>query len=204
MRVNIIGKLPPPIGGVTVHNERLYKWLKIRKVDVTFTSINKVDVKDDNVLHVDNIVKWMLRHLIRGFEFDIVHYQGANYYGLIYLAILRFIFRNKFKLLFTIHGEGYINRIKEKKILRLVLRSCFKHVDYMFCVGENIVNQIEFFKGNRNNVACVDPFLPPLNEDRKGLPHYINEVFESETQCYVLMPIMYTCYRQKVTFMAFI
>lgn len=180
MRVNIIGKLPPPKGGVTVHNERLFMWLRKRSIDVKFTSINKVDHKDDNIVHVNNIIKWMAKHLIKGFDFDIVHYQGANYFGLIYLTLVNFIFKKKFKLLFTIHGEGYINRLRGKKVLGFIIRLCFKNIDRIFVGGEHLAHQVQLFKGDKNNVVCVDAFLPPLSEGEKGIPEYLDKLFESD------------------------
>jgi hypothetical protein len=39
--INIIGKVPPPIGGVTIHTLRLYQWLKkeknISSEDIVYT-----------------------------------------------------------------------------------------------------------------------------------------------------------------------
>lgn len=179
VRVNIIGKLPPPKGGVTVHNERLFMWLRKRNIDAKFTSINNVDNKDDNVVYVNNMIKWMINHLIKGFDSDIVHYQGANYFGLIYLVLVNYIFKNKFKLVFTIHGEGYINRLREKKLLGFIIRLCFKKIDRIFVGGEHLAHQVKLFKGDTTNVVCVDAFLPPLKEGEKGIPKNLDKLFES-------------------------
>lgn len=179
MKINIIGKLPPPKGGVTIHNERLFKWLRKKKINVIFSSINRVDNKEGGIYHISNIRKWMLNHLLKGFDSDIIHYQGANYYGLIYLVILKLIFKNNFKLFFTIHGEGYLNRLYSKKILGAIIKICLNKLDCIFVGGEHLVNQLEIFKGNREKISCVDAFLPPLDEDRKGLPKYIKNLFEN-------------------------
>ena len=87
--INIIGKSPPPLGGVTIHTLRLYQWLsQDASVCVKLTTVNKNTYNDLNIRSIKNYGLWILKKIFFGFKDDIVHYQGANYYGLIVLYMI--------------------------------------------------------------------------------------------------------------------
>ena len=99
--INIIGKVPPPIGGVAIHTLRLYQWLKKEKdIDVKLTALNKNNLDDKNIQYSGNYVIWIIKKLIFGFKEDVIHYQGSNYYGLLVLSIIKKIHPD-FKLVWT-------------------------------------------------------------------------------------------------------
>ena len=160
--INIIGKVPPPIGGVAIHTLRLYQWLKKEKdIDVKLTALNKNNLDDKNIQYSGNYVIWIIKKLIFGFEEDIIHYQGSNYYGLLALSIIKKIHPN-FKLVWTIHGEYFIDRMKNKKLFLFTI----KVIDKIITVNENIKNQLIELECIKNNIQVISPFLMPENYNK--------------------------------------
>ena len=179
MSVNIIGKCPPPLGGVTIHTLRLYQWLsKEETVSVKFTTVNQNALNDPNIKNINNYGFWILRKLLYGFKEDIVHYQGANYYGLIMLYAIHLI-HGDFKLVLSIHGEGYIRRLSVRPILNKFIFYILRRID-VICSGVHLEQQlINHYIYNR--ISVIDPFLPPLTSDKNVYPTNIIEFFNTDT-----------------------
>ena len=161
--INIIGKVPPPIGGVTIHTLRLFQWLKKdSNFDVTLTALNKHSLEDENIQYSGNFALWIIKKLFFGFKEDIVHYQGANYYGLVILAIVRKL-HPSFKLLWSIHSEYLIDKIKNKKLFNFAI----KNIDNIIAVNINIKNQLMDNNFLDKNIVIISPFLMPDNFNKK-------------------------------------
>jgi hypothetical protein len=160
--INIIGKVPPPVGGVTIHTIRLYQWLKKEKyIDVKLTALNKNSSDDKNIQYIGNYLFWIIKKLIFGFKEDIVHYQGANYHGLLVLSIIKKI-HPKFNLVWTVHSEYIILKIKNRKLFRFIMQE----IDRIITVNDNIKNQLKGIVRTQNNIHVISPFLMPENYNK--------------------------------------
>jgi glycosyltransferase involved in cell wall biosynthesis len=125
----LIGSIPPSIGGVTIHTLRLYKWLeKEKNIDIKISSLNKTDIENANIKYVGNYLIWILNKIIFGFKEDIVHYQGANYFGLTMLYIVNILHPN-FKLILSVHGEGYVGRLEKRQFLKKIIYFILNRLD---------------------------------------------------------------------------
>ena len=177
--INIIGKCPPPLGGVTIHTLRLYQWLSNDPtVSVKFTTVNENFRDDPNIKSIKNNSLWILRKLFMGFKSDIVHYQGANYYGLIILYVI-YIIHGNFKLVLSIHGEGYIKRLAKRKIFNIPIYYILGKLDLIIASGEHL--KIQLLSVNvTSKISVIDPFLMPIKDDVKGYPHYVKEIINSD------------------------
>lgn len=176
--IALIGKLPPPMGGVSIHVQRLYHWLKREScVDVKVYSLNKSRASK-GVEYVGNIFIFALRKLFLGFKEDVIHYHGANYFGLIVLSFIKYIHRD-FKLILTVHSEGYTERLKNKPLLKKLIKLSLLNVDEVITGDFHIYDKVKSLSSD-SNVSVVDAFLPPDKEEEKKLPLYIEKIFKFE------------------------
>jgi glycosyltransferase involved in cell wall biosynthesis len=101
----IIGRLPPPIGGVTIHIQRLCNVLKKKAVPFLFSELS-----------ISNLFSIVYNILL----VSVVHYHACNPYGLLFFGMYSRLLKKKF--LFTYHGNigGEIGL--RKKALNLCIR----------------------------------------------------------------------------------
>jgi glycosyltransferase involved in cell wall biosynthesis len=180
LSINIVGKVPPPIGGVTIHTLRLYEWLqKNDEIDVKLTALNQHKIDDENIKYVGNYPLWIIKKIFFGFKENIVHYQGANYFGLIILYIINII-HPSFKLILSIHGEGYMKRLLNKNILRKVIFNILNKLDGIICDEKHLKEQLKENGIKNNNMYIVDPFLMPNADKKKEYPQYVKDIFNTK------------------------
>ena len=134
--IRIIGKTPPPIGGVSIHIDRLYKnLLEDKSFDVYLTDFNKFD----NF----SIILFMLKKFFLGFKERVVHYQLTNLYFLVFVYLISKLHFNKNKIVYTIHGEGFALRFAKKKIVsRAVFRYVFNNIDCIVADNTHLIEQL--------------------------------------------------------------
>ncbi|PSU95377.1 hypothetical protein C0W35_07240 [Photobacterium kishitanii] len=84
----VIGKLPPPIGGVTIHLKRLVLGLEINKIDFDFFDLNKI--KPSKLIF--NI-----------FQYKLIHNHSSNPYFRFLFSLYCNVFKKK--LITTFHGN---------------------------------------------------------------------------------------------------
>lgn len=166
IKIRFIGLLPPPIGGVTIHTYRLFSWLKTcDDVDIKITALNDFIKNEMGVEYIGNKLIWTVKKVLFGFSEDIVHYHGSNYYGLMFLYLIKKI-HNNFKLVWSIQGEHIVPDIKKKyQIFQKILLD----IDTIIVANENIKMELFDLNVSSDKTICLSPFLMPLKIDRVRL-----------------------------------
>ena len=114
----IIGKIPPPIGGVRVHVDRLIDLLKTNNLNFRFVNLS------------DKISFRSLKQILRA---KFIHLHTSNVWLRLFFSILCFIIRQR--LIITYHGEigrfsGFLNFLENISIrlaylpIALNMKSC--------------------------------------------------------------------------------
>ncbi|MDP8162126.1 glycosyltransferase [Pasteurella skyensis] len=164
LKIRIIGKLPPPVGGVTISTQRLYQRLKEDgNFDVRFSVLNEHETNDTKIEKISNLFFWMVIRLISGFSEKLIHYQGANIYGLLFLGMVCKL-HPKNKLIWSIHSEYLVPRIEQLRYKKLVFY-VLKSVE-VIVVNKNIQQQL---KNNNITSKIIFHFLMPTD-------YYINSI----------------------------
>jgi len=99
-RILIIGKIPPPTGGVTIHVSRIIDKLNSEKINYTFETL-----KATNIF---GVIKSILLH-------DKIHLHASNPYVHFLISIFSKITGKK--LILTLHAEYGQHKIKIKNLL---------------------------------------------------------------------------------------
>lgn len=138
-KVLILGKIPPPIGGVTVHVSRLVQDLSLR----SFDKFDFYDLRETTI----SIIFFQI------FQYKVIHLHASNpYFQLIVAVVCRLT--NK-RLIITYHGNwgryGFLKNFITGISARLTLISL-------------VQNEESFLKAKKwnNNVRLMSAFITPV------------------------------------------
>lgn len=140
-KVLIVGALPPPIGGVSIHLERVLIWLKSSNFNAAFCSTTNG--------YFFNVFKSALKT-------DVIHLHVSNStVRLIQVIVLRFLLFKK--VVFTVHGKigkhkGFLDYNIDKLALMLVNIPILLN-DQTFQLAKKL---------NKNSMIFT-AFIPPSN-----------------------------------------
>jgi glycosyltransferase involved in cell wall biosynthesis len=156
--VIIVGGLPPPIGGVTVHIQRLHDYMDKCGVDhFVISQFNSSIKKNVKILRGIRILKFFqLLYLIKKLDGEIVHVHASYFVNLIYGGLFFKLIAPSKKFILTIHSGLFKmpNKFHPKYFIYLKILSSF---DYIICINES---QRTFFKEALNYSNKRLPIIP--------------------------------------------
>ena len=137
----IVGTVPPPIGGVSVHVSRLLKYLKYKKCDHIFCDYKKINVR-------------IFSHFLNS---SIIHIHANNPFFILFCIILSSIFFKK--IIITIHGEFLYER-------NGLLHNFFEKLSVKFSDFPILLNKKDVDKALilNKNALFISSFITPYNE----------------------------------------
>lgn len=139
----IIGKIPPPIGGVTTHIYRLLEHLEDSCVAFRFISLDS-----ENLLQI----------LKQFHKYKVIHLHTSNVWLRLFLSIYSLLFNNK--LILTYHGNlGRYN----------AFLNWIDNLSVKFTSVPIVLNQQSYKRAIliNKNVRLVPAFIPPKEEISK-------------------------------------
>jgi glycosyltransferase involved in cell wall biosynthesis len=148
----VIGKKPLPIGGVTIHVQRLLEYLTINKLDYYFYDLSKFSF-------------FSFVRSIKNYKYAHIH-TSSPHLRLIFSLICVIV---QTKSIITIHGN--LNRFG--KIKNLIDKLSIK-----FCTYPIVINNCSYeiaMKLN-SNTQLLSAYLPPIKKDE--LPIEITEMLQ--------------------------
>ncbi len=162
MKILILGCYPPPYGGVSIHIERLSRYL-INSDNVTVLGSTSTDPKCNFVERwngrlVDILNKLMSRN------YDIIHdhtqyYQFHSIISSILFLLIMIMTRSRWVL--TIHDGTYPDRLNNASIIKKVLtRFFFKNVTAIICINDQLKSLVHEYGANPSKIYLIKSFLP--------------------------------------------
>ncbi len=155
-KVLIIGKVPPPIGGFTIHVQRLLQ------------SFYK-----DDILIFYNLANYSIWSLFKSFwSYKIIHLHTSNPALRFYLAFSSVIFKKK--LIITFHGN--IGRFG-------IVGNIFDLLSVSMCSKPILLNKGSYNKAKKYNPnsELLSSFIPPF--EINSLPEkFLNEIKRIKTE----------------------
>lgn len=164
-KILIIGPLPPPLGGVSVHVYRLHKALKNSQV---FDLSQKQNFKGHMYIE--------LFKLMMSSNFDVVHLHAYDVKLIITLKLLKLF--KKFEIIATSHNPRLFDT--DSKIKKFFYKNFLKSIDTLVVVGSHILEDYKNRKLQLPKEIIIEPaFLPPpIDEEEKILKTYPKELFD--------------------------
>lgn len=168
-KIEIWGKLPPPIGGVTIYLKRLADRL---------SKYTNVEVVDFSKIHKEFGVPYArasyslpkeLIHLLFGPP-RVIHLNSFNV--MLAACFLLLGWRHKYGI--TIHNQrGVLIKSNVKKIIfSLFLNRC----SFIIMNDDNYRTKFSsYFNIKRNNIHILPAFIIPDNSERLGLPEEVRQ-----------------------------
>lgn len=159
-KILILGKIPPPIGGVTIHVQRLLSRLESDALSFKFLGSTK-----NIILLIRELKNFRALHL----------HSSSPYYRLLIVLLGEFC---NTKTIVTIHGDlGRFNSAFKNTVDSMAVR---------FCTLPIVLNKGSYDKAVKLNskVKLITAFIPPLN--RQELSTVIEDKLSSFSENYQL------------------
>ncbi|MFM1651984.1 glycosyltransferase family 4 protein [Brevibacillus sp. B_LB10_24] len=153
-KVAIIGVYPPPVGGISVHIERLCDALDDRGIAFTLYD-NTQGEKNREVVHTGKLETWALKYLFSCKE-KVVHVHFLRWQVRFLLSLLRL--RGK-RVLFTVHNmreEGG----PPSGLKRLMVKLTGLLASGFIVVNRDFVEQLASYGINPKKIHYIPPFIP--------------------------------------------
>lgn len=163
----LAGPFPKPLGGISVHTNRLFHLLEKEGLHVKKFKLNKRSIPG---------LQWCLFLLHLAFNrYDVVHLQLFE--PLFYKLVLWVCKRKKTELILTIHNPHVSSKIKKNIPL-------LNQTDVIVMVGDHILDSYRS-KGVdlKTTVKVISSYLPPNEKDENNIlktyPSELNSFIES-------------------------
>lgn len=137
--LTIIGSIPPPIGGVSIHTKRLLDHLDDREYPYTFLNLQNVSLKLFIIVIIRS--RW-------------IHLHTSNVYLRFFLAIWC-----------KLSGKGFINTIHGNLGRFNAIKNFLDNLSVSLSTVPIVLNKQSFNKAIKLNKAslCMSAFIPPLS-----------------------------------------
>lgn len=166
MRIALIGTVPPPIGGTSIHLLRLFERLKTENYDVTlFDAYGKSQLENEGIVHINNYKKWIIKYFFLMKE-DIIH---SHTHSWIDRAILTIGAKLKHKkIIFTFHSlrEEYRDLSRFEK---WCVKKTLKKADVLICTAQYIKDKLLSWGCSEKKIRVIGPYINP-SEIEKNQP----------------------------------
>ena len=139
----IIGALPPPVGGITIHLERFKEYLK----NSSTWNVNILDLRKRILYNSEIEEKSLFKILSCYFNANIIHIHMDNNLKLLIVLLSRILFK---KVIYTHHKSTVQNK------LVLFLTNLFSN--HTILVNDKTIEKKYFFK---NKTSIIPAFIPP-------------------------------------------
>lgn len=149
-KIYIIGSTPPPIGGVTVHVQRLLHNLRLRGIETYIIELN------NTTGFTGAIKKCLLLFRTRG---NIYHIHLSNNYVKFILVFFLRAFSQR--VIVTYHSLRKVNLL-EKILIKLTI----KLSNFIIGVGPEITANLDDLQSSKK-IVTISPFLPILPSEKK-------------------------------------
>lgn len=170
--VLLVGGYPPPYGGISVHVQRLHKFIINcgNECKILFTGFNKgKQIKNNDIVWIFNIIKLLK---LRKKE-TIVHIHVSAFRNLLKIYLLSIFFKNQSKVI-TIHSGTFkkrLNRLSNfKKIFLKKILGTFNYIISVNTEQKILISSV--FKVNNEKIGVIPAYIHPISS---------NEDFDSES-----------------------
>lgn len=177
-RLLIVGRVPPPYGGVSVHLHRLLQYLEAQNFPFEFGDLSGGSTS--NFINCGNIFRLIFTLISR--PNYVVHCHASNPLLVILVGLLA-ILRNQ-KAIYTLHGEGNLlvcenGPLLLKNLLRFVLRKATR----IITINSNCYTRASQLVSSDDKVLQMPAYLPPTPSElmSQAIPDEIDRFLGEHT-----------------------
>lgn len=160
-KVAMIGVYPPPVGGISIHIQRLTDYLDKKGIAYTIYD-NTSGEKSKPYKYVGNLEKWCLQYLFTAKE-QVIHCHFLRWQVRFLLALLKL--RGK-RIVFTFHSFRPDEKIGFLK--KMMIHMTGRLGDCFICVSDRIAEDLKTVGLPEDKIKVIPAFIPPdLDQDFK-------------------------------------
>lgn len=164
MNIILAGPVPQPIGGVSIHIQRLSELYVKLGCKVVF--VDESPIKKSGVFFIRGMNLFFYLKLI--IWADVVHiHSSVSVFRLLHIIMCMLL--NK-RMIITLHSWR-----NGKKLINRIQRRLFSKASYIICVSEDIKRDISCA-----NAVVMPAFLPPNEKSQNNLPEDIRRWINSK------------------------
>lgn len=176
-KIALIGPYPPPIGGVSIHVQRLCAYLQDKGAQCTIHALATNDPVPADILPATN-TKTLLRQLITS-RAEILHYHGHLWHQRASLTLFKLLGK---KIICTFHSlreDVSMRSIVRERLIAFTLRFS----DALIATNVEIAQALEAWGAHPNKISVIPAFIPPLASDgqTKNFPSYLSNFIETHS-----------------------
>jgi glycosyltransferase involved in cell wall biosynthesis len=158
----IVGALPAPYGGVSVHLLRLINRLDDANISYTFYNTGPSNVQRANVVKGGRAI-WVLLKLFT-FKEEIIHFNN-NRQNLMFFAAIVSQLRHK-KIIWTLHDEFILHWYeKAGSVSKFLFRVAIKKLAHIICVNDRIRVFLLKLGVKPENISVIPAFIKPTAQE---------------------------------------
>lgn len=171
MKVNIIGTVPPPVGGISIHIKRTKRFLDEQKIQSVIYNEAKWGREEDNIYSIKNYKSFLLK--LPFLKADIFHFHSIDIKVRILLGFYSLFGK---KIILTVHGDSLSDQLKNSNfITRYVLLKSLNRIDKIICVNSSITKELIEYGIERQKVIAIPGYIHPREDkqDVTGIPEKV-------------------------------
>lgn len=158
-KVLLIGPLPPPSGGISIHIDRLAKLLKN---DFIIGFIDEAKSFKSNVFNIRSLN--LIKYFIKIKNSDLIFIQSGSHILRLFHLIVAFVFAKK--IILTVHAYP----VKKNYLSRKIDESIYRFATRIIVVNNEILERINL---PPEKYLVKNAFIPPLMESEPDLPRNV-------------------------------
>jgi len=163
-QILMIGPLPPPYGGISIHIERISKLLED---DFEISYVDESKSIKNNIFNIRSLN--LFRYLNRIEHADVIYiHSGSHILRLFHLFIAKIFFK---KIILTIHAYP----MKKNYLARIIDNFVYGFAKTIVIVNVDILKRISL---PRNKCIIKHAFIPPFMEAEPDLPSNVRNWIE--------------------------
>lgn len=161
-RIAIVGALPTPYGGVSIHLKRQLPYLDKHGIPYTFYNTGPSTIQRHNVVNAGR-ARWIAAKLFT-FEEDVIHFHNSRQF-LLMVATWILTRRNK-RVVWTFHDEFMLNWYERAgRLSRASLACALKRLTHAVCVNPRIRDWLVEAGVPVANTTIAPAFIGPTDEE---------------------------------------
>jgi len=160
-KIALLGSYPPPYGGVTIHIQRLKKFIEQRGFECCVYDFNNSPVSrsEKDIIIVRNPLIWAIRYFFSKKE-DIVHTHNSDWRIRLIVGSLSF---TGAKTIVTIHGDSLKKSTRGKNFIKKFFVIFFlKRSNFIIAVNREIYDLCTLFGIKKEKLVVIPGFIPPI------------------------------------------
>jgi glycosyltransferase involved in cell wall biosynthesis len=160
LRIILVGTYPPPLGGRSIHVQRLKYRVEKQGMKVTVCNVGgRKNPLDKNIVSTDTR-NWVLRYLILGKQ-DIIHYHGSNWQLRVMIGLMSLLGK---KTVVSLHSNVALRdaMIHGSWARRRLIRFSLRCTSFIIVLNSMLRDLVLSLGVKSKNVEIIPSFLPPI------------------------------------------